>query len=91
MLAQAMDYWAEGCIEQSLSTLALSLALKKTALAITFREFVIYQSSQDIVELLATQQLLVAKNNLGKIESLLPQSHTLQKINSLADYLLFTK
>ena len=60
-LSKAMDYWAEGNIEQGISTLKQSLALKKTQAAEAFLGFIIDQSHKDVLERLATQDILSTK------------------------------
>lgn len=84
-----MDYWAEGNIEQGISTLKQSLALKKTQAAEAFLGFIIDQSHKDVLERLATQDILSTKKKLYQVQGLLPYSHSLQKTNDFADYLFF--
>ncbi len=88
-LAKAIQRWGEGNIEQSISALESSLALKNTPIALAFRGFIIHQYSQKILVLLVQKQLLVAKQALYKARTLLPYSQSLQKINAFTDYLIY--
>lgn len=87
-LAQAIHEWQENAIEQSLSALERSLRLKKTRLALAFRDFLIHRQCREIIDLLARKQVLPAKHRLYKARLLLPHSKLLQQLNSFADYLL---
>jgi len=87
-LSKAIQNWQENKIEQSLDALGLSLHLKKTKLAIIFREYLIRQKSRDLLELLAQKQVLPAKQQLYKIRNLLPYSKQLQQLHTFTDYLL---
>ena len=87
-LAKAIhDYQAEN-IEQSITTINMSLNLKRTHLAIALREYLIQQQCADILDLLAQKQLIPAKQRLYSVRMLLPQSKHLQHLNSFCDYLL---
>lgn len=90
-LIKAIQNWKANEIEQSIATLALSLSLKKTKLALVFREFLIQQQCQDLLELLAQKQVLTAKQQLYKIQKLLPHSKLLQQLLKFTEYLLVEK
>lgn len=87
-LSKAIQYSAEKKIEQSLTALALSLHFKKTSLAIVFRDFLIQQQYQDILDLLTQKKLLAAKLALYKVRLLLPITKQLQQLHTFTDYLL---
>jgi len=86
-LAKAIRHWEENAVGQSLSALELSLRLKKTKLALIFRDYMIDRQCQVILELLAQKQLLSAKQRLYSLRLLLPHSKLLQLLNSFTDYL----
>jgi hypothetical protein len=86
-LAKAIQYWQEDEAGQSVSTLELSLRLKKTGLALVFRDFLIRQQCQGVLDLLAQKQLLPAKQRLYSMRNWLPHSQLLQQLNAFTDYL----
>lgn len=94
--AQAAQIWLVTAIQgylsvdkaQSITAMTVSLNLKKTEIAIVFREFLIQQQCQDILELLAQKQLLPAKQRLYQVRHLFPYSPQLQQIRDFSDYLL---
>ncbi|BCG64333.1 MAG: hypothetical protein methR_P2106 [Methyloprofundus sp.] len=87
-LSIAMDYLATGELEQSITALEFSLALNKTQLAFVFRDFMIEQQTQKILNLLAEKQVLAAKQILYAMRGLFAYSAGLQKLNTFNDYLL---
>lgn len=87
-LAEAIRYWRENETGRSVSALELSLRLKKTGLALVFREFLIRRLCREILDLLAQKQLLPAKRRLHSARILLPHSQLLQQLNGFIDYLL---
>jgi len=86
-LAEAIHYWQENKIEQSLNASELSLRLKKTKLALVFRDFLIRQQCRDILDLLTQKQLLPAKQRLYSMRRLFPHYKLLQELHSFIDYL----
>lgn len=86
--SKAMQYCLADNIEQSIAAIGVSLSLKKTQVAVVFREFIIQQQCRDILDLLAEKQLLLAKKRLYTVRQLLPCSMQLQQLNSFSDYLL---
>jgi len=87
-LSKAIQYWAGKEIEKSLAALKLSLQLKKTSLSIIFRDFIIQQQCQNILDLLAKHQLLAAKQLLYRTRLLIPISKQLKQLHIFTDYLL---
>ena len=87
-LAKAIRHCSAENIEQSIYAVGVSLGLKKTELALVFREFLIQQQCGDILDLLAQKQLLKAKQRLYSVRMLLPHSQQLQQLYSFSDYLL---
>jgi hypothetical protein len=90
-LAKAIQYWQDNEAGQSVSALELSLRLKKTGLALVFRDFLIRQQCQSVLDLLAQKQLLPAKQRLYSMRNWLPLSQLLQQLNAFTDYLLVQK
>ena len=86
-LSRAIQLWAESKTEQSLGALDISLGLKKTKLAVVFRDFLIQKNYRDILNLLAQKQLLTAKRQLFDVRLLCAHSRQLQQLNGFADYL----
>ena len=89
-LSMSMSFWAEGNVKQSVMALDYSLALHQTKIAQSFRDFMIHKSCQEALDLLATKQYVIAKQNMCQVNHLLPYSDSLQKINSFADSLYFS-
>ncbi len=87
-LATAMEYLATGELTRCISALQLALALNKTQLAFVFRDFLIAQQTQHVVNLLAQKQILAAKQVLYSMRGLFAYSNSLQKLNAFSDYLL---
>ena len=87
-LTKAIQHWEENEARQSLTALESSLRLKKTELALVFRDYLIQQQCQGILELLAQKKLLPAKQRLYSLRLLLPHSKLLQQLHSFTDYLL---
>ncbi len=87
-LATAIAHWKAENIEQSIDAIGLSLNLKITRMAEVFREFIIQQECQKILDLLAEKELLAAKQSLYRVRKLLPFSQQLQQLYSFSEYLL---
>lgn len=87
-LSKATQNWQENKTEQCLDALGLSLRLKKTRLALVFRDFLIHQQFHDVLELLAQKQLLPAKHQLFIMRNLVLHSTLLQQLHTFTDYLL---
>jgi hypothetical protein len=87
-LAKAIRHWQDNEAGQSASAVVLSLRLKKTGLALVFRDFLIRQQCREILALLAQKQLLLAKQRLYSVRNLFPHSQLLQQLNSFTDHLL---
>jgi len=87
-LAKAIQHWAEGEGEQSIQTLVFTLSLKKTQVAMVFRDFLIQQYYLEVLELLAQKYLLTANQRLYHARLLLPYSPQLQRLRMFTDYLL---
>ncbi len=87
-LFKAIQYRKESHIEKCIDALCFSLRLKKTTLAINLCDFLIQQSSQDVLGLLEKKQIIPAKQQLYTMRRLYPFSEQLQQLNGFADYLL---
>ncbi len=87
-LANAIDDWNNNNPEQSANALKHSIHLKKTELALTFRDFIIEQQCQNIQQQLEEKQIISAKKQLYALRVLFPYSQTLRELNSFADFLL---
>jgi hypothetical protein len=87
-LSKAMQHLQDNETGQSARAVALSLHLKKTGLALVFRDFLIHQQCQEILALLAQKQLLSAKQRLYSVRNLFPHSQLLQQLNAFTDHLL---
>ena len=90
-LAKAIQYCLTDDIEQCIAAINISLRLKATKIVVIFRDFLIEQQCQDILDLLAQKKLLAAKQRLYMVRKLFPYSKQLQHIRSFSDYLLITK
>ncbi|WP_020160145.1 MULTISPECIES: hypothetical protein [Methylobacter] len=90
-LAKAIQAWRENEAGQSVSALEYSLHLKKTELALVFRDFLIDRHCQGILGLLEQRQPLSAKQRLYSVRHLLPHSPMLRQLNAFTDYLLARK
>ncbi|MBE0471222.1 MAG: hypothetical protein IBX55_17140 [Methyloprofundus sp.] len=87
-LAKAIQHWAHKQAEQSIAALMLALSLKKTALSLLFREYLIQHYYVEVVELLAGKHLLSANQQLYNARRLLPYSPQLQQLRTFTHYLL---
>ncbi len=87
-LAKAIQYWAKSDKEQSIRALVLSLSLKKTQVAMLFRDFLIQKYYQEVVQLLEKKQLLSANQSLYHARKLISYSPKLQKLQAFTGYLL---
>lgn len=95
-IQQAAELWLskaiQNChaenIEQSITAINLSLTLKKTRLALVFREYLIAQQCREALELLAQRKLQPARQKLYSARRLFPYSSQLQQLDSYSDYLL---
>lgn len=85
---KAIKCYTDNEIEQGLSALERSLHLKKTKLALIFRDFLIEQQCRIILELLAARQLLPASQRFYQLRLLMPHSQQMQQLRSFTDYLL---
>ncbi len=85
---RAMQEWIENKPEQSANFLERSILLKKTELALTFRQFIIEQQCLNILQQLEKKQIIAAKKQLYVIRALFPYSHLLHELNCFADFLL---
>jgi hypothetical protein len=89
--SKAIQTWRDSNIEQSIDALDLSLRLKKSKLALVFRDFLIREQCQNILELLAQKQVLSAKHQLYEMRGLLSYSEQLQQLQKFTEYLLLEK
>lgn len=87
-LTQSVQYLIENKIGQSSFAINLSLRLKRTKMAITFRDFLIHQQCKNILDLLAQTQLLSAKKALYHARELMPYNKQLQQLDAFTNYLL---
>ncbi len=87
-LAEAIQYAEKNNTELCLSALYRSLNLKKSRLATVFRDFLIHQQCNRIVDLLAKKQFIAAKKTLVQTRMFIPVSKPLQQLNSLTDFLM---
>jgi hypothetical protein len=87
-LAKAIQQWADGESEQSIQTLVFSLSLKKTQLAMVFRDFLIQHYYVEVLELLAQKHFLSANQRWYCARLLVPYSPQLQQLRIFTDYLL---
>jgi len=87
-LSNAINAMLNNDVEKTSVAINQSLKLKKTEIALVFREFFIQQQSKMILELLAQTQLLEAKRRLYDLRFTIPYSKDLQQLNTFTDYLL---
>ncbi len=87
-LATAIHLLLENKVEKSCIAIKKSLHLKTSETAIVFREFLIDQQSQLVLDLLLKAQVLSAKKILYQVRLLNPQSRRLQPLADFTDYLL---
>jgi len=90
-LSKSIEYWQENEEEQSIDALMVALHLKKNPLPLVFRDFIIQQLCQAILEQLAQKQIIAAKQRFYRIRKLLPYSELLQQLQTFTDYLLINK
>jgi len=90
-LGQAIRLKQEDKLAPSIHAIICSLGFKKTPLAIQFRQFLIQQLFRDVLNLLAKNQLLSAKQLLYNGIHLVSQTPQLQQLNRFTDYLLVSR
>jgi hypothetical protein len=90
-MSQAVQYLLDNEIEKSCMAINHSLYLKRTEVGLMFRDFLIHQQSQLVLDLLAQSELLLAKNTLYCVRQLIPYSQTLQQLDCFSNYLLLEK
>ncbi|TXL00745.1 hypothetical protein BMR02_05000 [Methylococcaceae bacterium HT1] len=86
-LAKAIQFYLVENVEQSIVALDVSLNLKKSQVAVVFREFLIEQQCRVILDLLAQKQLQLARKSLYSMRKLRPYSKQLQQMYFFNDYL----
>lgn len=87
-LADALRHWQENELERSVNALELSLRLHQTAQAVAFRDYLIQQQCNAVLEFLAQKHLLSAAQRLYQARLLLPHSELLRNLRTFTDYLL---
>jgi len=87
-MSQAVQYLLNNEVEKSCFAINRSLHLKRTRAAVLFRELLIYQQSQLVLDLLAQSQVLLAKKSLYCVRQLIPYSKILQQLDCFSNYLL---
>jgi len=87
-MSQAVQYLLDNEIEKSCISINHSLYLKRTEVAVMFRDFLIHQQSQLVLDLLVQSELLLAKKTLYCVRQLLPYSRLLQQLDCFSNYLL---
>jgi len=87
-LTKAIQYWGNKQGEQSIAALMSALSLKKSNLALRFRDYLIQQTYREVLDLLAQKQLLSANQQLYKARRLVPYSLELQQLRTFIGYLL---
>ena len=90
-LGKAIQFKQDNQWTQSIAAVSYSLQLKKTPLAIQFRQFLIQQLCRDTLNLLTENQLLSAKRLLNQGKYLVLQTPQLQQLNNFTDYLLIAE
>ncbi len=87
-LKRAVQLWFAH--DQQLAILALtkSVQLKQTPLALVFRDFIIRQQYQNVLDLLAKKEYTEAKELLSMLRDLNPHNKFLRKLSGFTKYLL---
>ena len=85
---KAINYWLDNNIDKSLDALGVSLSFKKNRVVVAFQNFIIKQQCQNILELLAQNQLYSAKKKLFKMHHLFLYHQQLQQLNLFVDSFL---
>jgi len=87
-ISEAVQFWKNKNIYASVQAINTSLHLKHTKMGVVFREFIIKQQCQLVLDLLAKKQLLAAKRELVQSRLLIAYSQKLQQLQSFNDFLL---
>lgn len=87
-LAHAVRFWSER--EPKMATLALtkSLDLKRTPMALVFRDFIVREQVEEVVVLLAQRKLNEAKHRLSLLCELQPDNGALKQLQGFTGFLL---
>jgi len=87
-LSKAIQCWARGEREQSIQAVIFALNLKKTQMAVVFRDFLIQQYAAEVLTFLAQKHFLSANHCLYHARQLLPYSQKLQTLKAFTGCLL---
>lgn len=90
-LVKAINFGLTGQSMQSLEALQQSLLLNTTPLGSSLLEFVIAKQCQQILELLAQKQIVMAKQQLHELKTQLPRNELLEQLQGFSDYLLIQR
>jgi hypothetical protein len=88
LLAKAINLALAGQTLPSLDALQQSLLLDATPLGLRLLEFLIAKQYQQILELLAQKQIVMAKQQLHALKTRQPQNELLEQLQGFSDYLL---
>lgn len=90
-LSKAVQSLADNEVEKSVIAINFSLHLSRTKIATVFYDFLVFRQCNDILELLAQDQVLVAKKILYNARVLIPHSKQLQQLDLFTNYLIITQ
>ncbi|MDD1623229.1 MAG: hypothetical protein LUO94_00480 [Methylococcaceae bacterium] len=87
-LSKALQFWLAD--EPKMANLALSksICLKQTPLALVFRDFIIRQQCENMLELLEKKDYTEAKESLSLLRDLNPHNKLLKRLHGFTRYLL---
>ncbi|MDD5462680.1 MAG: hypothetical protein PHG00_13780 [Methylococcales bacterium] len=86
-LSKALQFWLAHNPQMAILALSPSIYLKRTPLALVFRDFITRQQCQSIPELLEKKEYAQAKELLSLLRDLNPQNKFLRQLYGFTRYL----
>jgi hypothetical protein len=87
-LINAVKFWDAGQSKMAILALSKSIYLKQTPLALLFRDLIIREQCQNVLELLEKKEYAIAKESLSLLRNLNPHNKFLKKLYRFTKYLL---
>ena len=87
-LTKTLQCWLAREPEMAILALTTSINLKKTPLALVFRDFIIRQQCQNVLGLLQKKNYIEARESLSSLRDLNPDNKFLKQLYGFTRYLL---
>jgi hypothetical protein len=87
-LSKALQCWLARKPQLAILALSKSINLKQTPLALVFRDFIIRQQCQNVLELLEKKEFTAAKESISLLRDLNPHNKFLRQLYGFTRYLV---